>query len=159
MSNRGNSKERQWRIAQRWSHVYFLSFRCDVNLIREKVPPKLQIDSFDGSGWLSIVPFHMSRIRFRCTPVIPMSALWELNLRTYVIYENRPGIYFFTLDTDSWLGQKIAKYCFGLPYRFRKMSGQVDDESYRFHAKDSFQMESRLGSTIKSSALDRWLVD
>jgi hypothetical protein len=114
---------------------------------------------YDGSAWLSIVPFRMSHIRFRFTPVIPFVSLWELNLRTYVRYQGRPGIYFFTLDTDSWLGQKIAKYCFHLPYRLRKMNGKVSEGRYRFESPDSFKTEAESGSAIKSDALDSWLVE
>ena len=152
-------KQDYWIIAQRWSDVFFLSFRCDPDLIQQKIPSELEVDIHDGSGWLSIVPFRMSHIRFRFTPVIPFVSLWELNLRTYVKYKERPGIYFFTLDTDSWLGQKVAKYCFHLPYRFRKMSGQVCESSYQFESPDSFKMEAEMGSITESNALDTWLVE
>ena len=158
--NDGNTKrEHNWIIAQRWSHVLFLSFRCDVDLIEQKIPSGLDVDIYDGSAWLSIVPFHMSHIRFRFTPVIPMISLWELNLRTYVKYKGRPGIYFFTLDTDSWLGQKIAKYCFHLPYRLRKMNGRVNKGRYSFESFGSFKMEAKPGAIIESDHLDAWLVE
>ncbi len=148
-----------WIIAQRWSHVLFLSFQCDPGKIMQSIPAGLEVDTFDGSAWLSIVPFYMSRIRFPFTPILPLGALWELNLRTYVTYRGRPGIYFFTLDTDSWLGQKIAKYCFRLPYRFRKMSGQVDGSSYLFESPDSFRIEAALSAQTEQTALDTWLVE
>lgn len=159
MSNEGSEKKKRWVIAQRWSHVFFLSFRCDLDLVRQKIPSELDIDTFDGSAWLSIVPFHMSRIRFPFTPALPTISLWEINLRTYVKYKGRPGIYFFTLDTDSWLGQKIAKHLFHLPYRLRKMSGRIGKDAYKFDAQNSFRMESRLGSMIEQDALDTWLVE
>lgn len=159
MDNRNREKERNWIIGQRWSHVLFLSFRCDIDLIRQKVPSVLDVDTHDGSAWLSIVPFYMSHIRFRLTPVLPMVSLWELNLRTYVKYKGRPGIYFFTLDTDSWLGQKIARYCFHLPYRLRKMDGLVDKECYHFESSGSFAMEAKPGKIIESDRLDAWLVE
>jgi uncharacterized protein YqjF (DUF2071 family) len=152
-------KKRNWIIAQRWSHVLFLSVRCDPDLIRQKIPAELDVDTYDGSAWLSIVPFHMSHIRFPFTPALPMGSLWELNLRTYVKHNERPGIYFFTLDTDNWLGQKIAKYCFNLPYRFREMSGQIGEGRYSFESPDSFRMEAEPGSMIESNALDAWLVE
>lgn len=159
MDNQKTKKPCSWIIAQRWSHVLFLSFRCDHDLIRQKIPPELDVDTHDGSAWLSIVPFRMSHIRLRFIPVFPFVSLWELNLRTYVSYKGRPGIYFFTLDTDSWLGQKVAKYCFHLPYRFRKMSGQVSEGRYSFESPDSFKMEVELGSAVESNALDTWLVE
>lgn len=149
----------RWVIAQRWSQVSFLSFRCEVAFLREKIPLGLEIDTFDGSGWLSIVPFRMSHIRFPYTPSLPWISLWELNLRTYVTYEGRPGIYFFTLDTDNWLGRTIAKYCFHLPYRFRKMNGRQRENRQDFTAPGSFNMEAEVGVSVEKDALDAWLVE
>ena len=159
MDKESKERERNWIIAQRWSHVLFLSFRCDVDLIKQKIPPELDVDYYDGSAWLSIVPFYMSHIRFRLTPVLPMVSLWELNLRTYVKCQGKPGIYFFTLDTDSWLGQKIARYCFHLPYRLRKMKGRVNEGRYSFESPGSFKLEARPGALVKSDPLDAWLVE
>ncbi len=152
-------KKQNWVIAQRWSHVLFLSFRSDPKLIRQQIPSELDVDTHDGSAWLSIVPFRMSHIRFRFMPTTPSVSLWELNLRTYVSYQGRPGIYFFTLDTDSWLGQKIAKYCFHLPYRFRKMEGRVSEADYYFESPESFRVAVDLNSEVESSVLDKWLVE
>jgi uncharacterized protein YqjF (DUF2071 family) len=149
----------RWVIAQRWSHVQFLSFRCDLEAIRDQLPSGLDLDLFDGSAWLSIVPFYMSHIRFPVTPALPFISLWELNLRTYVTYRGRPGVLFLTLDTDSRLGQWIATRVFHLPYRVRKMRGDVQAGRYSFAALDSFSMESEVGPSIAADALDRWLVE
>lgn len=149
----------RWVIAQRWSHVQFLSFRCDLEMLRLKVPAGLEVDLFDGSAWLSIVPFYMSHIRFPVTPALPIISLWELNLRTYVTYRGRPGVLFYTLDTDSRLGRWIATRFFHLPYRVRKMTGAVDERRYSFVSPDSFSMESVIGAPVEGDALDRWLVE
>lgn len=156
------SNQRQsnrWIIAQRWSHVQFMSFRCDLETIRSKVPTGLEVDLFDGSAWLSIVPFYMSHIRFPVTPALPIISLWELNLRTYVTYRSRPGVLFLTLDTDSRLGRWIATRFFHLPYRVRKMAGAVDEGRYSFVSPDAFSMESVIGAPVQGDALDRWLVE
>ena len=159
MVQANSDRVNRWVIAQCWSHVSFLSFRCKTELIRGMVPPSLEIGVFDGSGWLSIVPFHMSHIRFPYTPPLPWISLWELNLRTYVTYDGRPGIYFFTLDTDNWLGRTIAKYCFHLPYRFRKMNGRQRENRLSFTSLGSFQMDVESGALVESDALDVWLVE
>ena len=149
----------RWVIAQRWSHVQFLSFRCDFEAISNQLPSGLDLDLFDGSAWLSIVPFYMSHIRFPIMPALPFISLWELNLRTYVTYRGRPGVLFLTLDTDSRLGQWIATRVFHLPYRVRQMKGDVQAGRYSFTAPDSFSMKSEVGASIAADALDRWLVE
>lgn len=159
MDDKGTKRKHNWIIAQNWSQVLFFSFRYDAKLIEQKIPAELDVDTYDGSAWLSIVPFYMSRIRFRFTPVLPMCSLWELNLRTYVKYNGRPGIYFFTLDTDSWPGQKIARYCFHLPYRLRKINAQTSNGHYSFESPNSFKVEAKQGSMVESDPLDVWLTE
>ncbi|HWF12116.1 MAG TPA: DUF2071 domain-containing protein, partial [Candidatus Acidoferrales bacterium] len=66
-------------------------------------------------GWISITPFHMS-IRLRGLPVLPgMSAIPELNFRTYVTVQNKPGVYFFSLDTVSHAAVWGARMLYHLP--------------------------------------------
>ena len=59
LMNVSNASNR-WIIAQRWSHVQFLSARCDAQLLQQQLPKGLEVDLFDGSAWLSVVPFYMS---------------------------------------------------------------------------------------------------
>ena len=159
MAAEDKSNNRRWVIAQRWSHVQFLSARCDAALLRRLIPPGLELDQFDGTAWLSIVPFYMSHIRFPLTPALPIICLWELNLRTYVRYRGRAGVYFLTLDTDSRLGQWIARRFFYLPYRYRQMTAQVQSQRYRFDARGSFSLQSQVGRAVSRDALDDWLVE
>ncbi|MBT6767519.1 MAG: DUF2071 domain-containing protein, partial [Opitutales bacterium] len=50
-----DNQSTRWVIAQRWSHVQFLSFRSDLEVIKNRLPAELEVDLFDGSAWLSIV--------------------------------------------------------------------------------------------------------
>lgn len=80
------------------------------------------MDEFEGQCWVGIVPFRMSGVRSRGTPAIPVfSAFPELNVRTYVKVQDRPGVYFFSLDATSWLAVKAARLFYKLPYFHAKM--------------------------------------
>ena len=57
MVQASSDRVNRWVIAQRWSHVSFLSFRCKAELIRGVVPPSLEIDVFDGDGVDLILDF------------------------------------------------------------------------------------------------------
>jgi uncharacterized protein len=49
------------------------------------LPEGLQVDTFQGSAWLGVVPFWMDRIKVRGVPPIPGARSFpDLNLRTYV---------------------------------------------------------------------------
>jgi uncharacterized membrane protein len=109
-----------WIIKQQWRNVFFIHYKVDPLLIASKVPFKL--DLYEGQAVISIVPFLMDGIRFPFFPPIPkISRLWELNLRTYVEVNGIKGIYFFTLETDSKIGELIAKNFFNLPYQYSKL--------------------------------------
>ena len=60
---------------------------------------------FDGISWLAVVPFHMTNVAPRAVPALPwVSAFEELNVRTYVTCQNKPGVYFFSLDAANLTG-------------------------------------------------------
>lgn len=146
-------------IAQRWTHLLFLSYPVDPARVQAELPEGLEVDVVDGRAWLSVVPFFMSHIRFPFTPGFSWVRLRELNLRTYVRYRGQPGVYFFTLDTDNLPGQWIARNFFHLPYRMRRLSGSVRGPEYRFESAGSMQLRARVGSPRASDGLDRWLVE
>ena len=152
----------KWIMEQDWNHVLFLHWQVDAESIRAHVP--FDLDLFDGKAVISIVPFQMERIRFPALPVLPLiSSLWELNLRTYVKVNGVPGVYFFTLDTDSFLASFVANRFFHLPYRVAKMKGRVFDNTYAFSSERSqfsFKLKSEIASSLKEkTSLDRWATD
>jgi uncharacterized protein YqjF (DUF2071 family) len=102
--------------------------------LRPLVPPSLSIDTFDGSAWLGVVPFDMTGVRPHFFPAVPgLSNFPEINLRTYVTAQNRPGIWFFSLDAHSRLAVRLARATFHLPYFDAEMSceGSTDGVHYR----------------------------
>ncbi len=153
------SKNDRWVIAQRWKHVLFMSYDLDPGCVQAALPEGLEVDLFEGRAWLSVVPFFMSHIRFPYTPPCGWIGLRELNLRTYVRYRNQPGIYFFTLDTDSFLGQWIARRFFHLPYRFRCLKGAVSGREYHFESENSLTLRATIGEPCAVGSFDRWLVE
>lgn len=133
----------KWTIAQYWHHVMFLNYKVDQKWLLERIPKGLELDLYNGQAYLSVIPFRMEGVRFRWTPVLPWSSMWEINLRTYVKVGNKPGIFFLTLDTDHLLGEWIAQNFFQLPYRFKSLRANVLDQNYIFDSGEAFYMESK----------------
>lgn len=97
--------------------------------LRPLVPAALELDTFDGSAWLGVVPFRMSGVRPRLLPAVPfLSNFAEINVRTYVTNGGRPGVWFFSLDADNPVAVRLAHATFHLPYFDARMSCRADDE-------------------------------
>ena len=106
-------------MQQEWHNLLFLHWSIPVNSLRQYIPEQLEIDTYDGSAWIGIIPFQMRKLRPSFAfPIPPISNFTEINLRTYVKdkYE-RKGVWFFSLDTQGPLGNWIARTFFHLNYR------------------------------------------
>ena len=119
---------RPWIMAQSWHDLLFAHWPIDAAVLRPRIPAKLQIDTFDGKAWLGIVPFSMTGVRLRGMPALPrLSAFPELNVRTYVTGEGKPGVWFFSLDAGNPLAVIAARISFHLPYFNARMACHVEN--------------------------------
>ena len=104
-------------LRQQWNELLFMHWPVPAALIQAHLPPRLQVDVHDGTAWLAVVPFQMSKVRTRVTPEVPgTNAFLELNVRTYVHLDGVPGVWFFSLDATSALAVWMARTFFHLPY-------------------------------------------
>lgn len=130
---------RPWAMSMVWADLAFLHWPVKPEVLHHHVPASLELDLLDGYAWLGVVPFAMEAVCPRFTPRIPpISDFLELNLRTYVTCEGKPGVFFFSLDAASWLGVRMARRFFHLPYfdarlECRKRDGIIDYQSHRSH--------------------------
>ena len=110
-------------MTQTWHDLLFAHWPLPPQVLRPLVPAQLPLDAYEGQCWLAVTPFHMSNVCLRGLPPIPgFSSLPELNVRTYVKLDNKPGVYFFSLDAASMQAVLAARLSFGLPYFWSKMS-------------------------------------
>ncbi len=94
-----------------------------VEALRPLIPPRLEIDTFEGEAWIGVVPFTMWGVRPTFTPPAPfVSALHELNVRTYVRLEGVLGVWFLSLDANSRVAVWAARKFFHLPYFNARMT-------------------------------------
>jgi uncharacterized protein YqjF (DUF2071 family) len=128
-------------MAQSWHNLLFAHWEVDAAKLRPHIPANLEIDTFEGKAWLGIVPFRMSRVRLRWTPALPwLSAFPELNVRTYVRVQDKPGVWFFSLDAANPVAAAAARLSFHLPYFHARMTcgevgGWIQYRSERAHPR------------------------
>jgi uncharacterized protein YqjF (DUF2071 family) len=114
--------ETPWMNAQTWVDLAFLHWRVDARELQRLVPGSVELDTFEGAAWLGITPFLLHGFRLRGMPALPrVSTFPELNVRTYVTHDGKPGIWFFTLEAASVVAVEGAKKLYRLPYNHAQM--------------------------------------
>ncbi|MFQ5695729.1 MAG: YqjF family protein, partial [Terriglobia bacterium] len=121
-----------------------------------------------------VSPLRMSGVRPRWAPALPgLSAFPELNVRTYVCFEGKPGVFFFSLDAGNRLAVEVARRWYWLPYfharmRIEKRGQWFEYESRRVGSEAEFVGRYRptngrgAGKAQKGPApgtLVQWLVE
>jgi uncharacterized protein YqjF (DUF2071 family) len=133
-------------MRQTWNDLLFAHWPVPLQDVRSKIPARFDVDVFDGTAWIGIVPFRMTNVALRGLPSLPwLSEFAELNVRTYVCVGNRPGVYFFSLDAGSAIAVRAARLFLNLPYYGASMkvtshANVVDYESSR-HGRDNVRAE------------------
>jgi hypothetical protein len=125
-----------WIMFQSWRSLLFAHWALPAAALRSHVPSPLVLEEFDGSAWLGLTPFLLTGLHARGLPPLPgLSEFPEMNLRTYVRYGSRPGIFFFALDAANAAAVAAAKLVYRLPYRRAEMSMKLDGEWIRYRSR------------------------
>jgi uncharacterized protein YqjF (DUF2071 family) len=161
-----------WVIAQRWNTLLFAHWPVPVATMRALVPSALSVDVRDGSAWVSVTPFYLDALRPHLGPPLPgISSFLEINVRTYVTLDGKPGVYFFSLDASSAIAVRAARLLYHLPYQRAAMrlraeaDGMIAYESRRQERLASpavFHGRYRATGPVSHSApgsLDHWLTE
>ena len=117
---------------QRWQTLLFLHWEIPLSMLRPLIPRSLEIDTFEGSAFVGLVPFTMRNVRPVWAPPVPgISNFHETNVRTYVHFQGRdPGVWFFSLDAASAVAVLIARTLWQLPYHLARMSLSLRNDKF-----------------------------
>jgi uncharacterized protein YqjF (DUF2071 family) len=153
-------------LRQEWLQVAFLHWPCPTEAVAAHLPAGLSVDEFEGSAWLSIIPFTMNRVRPSGLPPVPgVSRFPETNLRTYVRGpDGRPGLLFFSLDARSRWITLTAPRLLGVPYLYAELSVEQQAEEVRYRGtradgRAAYDIRVRTGEPTPGDERDRWLTD
>jgi uncharacterized protein YqjF (DUF2071 family) len=155
-------------MKQIWRDLLFAHWPAPVAAMRALVPTQLTLDTFDGNAWVGVVPFHMTGIHRRGLPPVPgLSCFPELNVRTYVTYGGKAGVYFFSLDAANLLAVYAARAFYHLPYFHATMSsreraGTIHYASRRRRVAAEFRGSYRPSSEVRlrdKESIEHWLTE
>lgn len=123
---------KNWVMKHTWSNLLFLHWPIHPSKLRPYIPSPLQIDTYDGFAWLGVVVFVIEGIYLRGLSNISLvPIIQEVNVRTYVRYGEKTGVYFLSLDANHWSTYTIAKHWYRLFYHPAKIS--IQDKENIFH--------------------------
>jgi uncharacterized protein YqjF (DUF2071 family) len=126
-------------VRMNWRDLLFVHWRVDPDQIAAHLPRGMQVDTFDGSAWIGLVPFLMDDVRFFGLPGIPtLRRFHECNIRTYVLVNGVPGVWFFSLDAASRLAVLGGRHLWNLNYIYSgfKVANEAETIDYRVRRTD-----------------------
>jgi uncharacterized protein YqjF (DUF2071 family) len=163
--------DRPWFMGQTWVDLLFAHWPVPEEALRRVVPEQLPIDTYDGVAWLGVTPFCVRGLRLRGTAPAPvLSSFPELNVRTYVRVEGKPGIYFLSLDADSHAAVAVARRSYRLPYFHSRIDADHDEEAIGYDLLRTSDdgppayFKARYGPAgeelpVRDGSLERWLTE
>lgn len=155
-----------WRFYQEWNNAVFLHWKVPAEVIRPLIPRTTELDTFQGEAWVSLVAFTMEKLRVSYLPAVPgISNFHEINLRTYITRDNKPGVYFLSIEAQKLLAVFLAKNISGLPYKkslIKRSSNGMANTYSSINSVKGFSLESTFETNegeYERTALDKWLVE
>jgi uncharacterized protein YqjF (DUF2071 family) len=135
----------RWALTQRWNDLLFAHWPVPTAKMAALLPDWLEVDNYQGSAWLGVVPFWLDRLKIRgVPPVLGMRSFPDLNVRTYVRdhFTRTPGIYCFSLDASNLAAVLAARVFYHLPYHWASMRlEQRSEREFAFYSRRRFSSE------------------
>lgn len=133
-------------MRHRWDTISFLHWRYDVGEVQRHLPDGLQVEAWDSSAWIGLVPFEMHL----GGPAGPrMFRFPETNVRTYVVGpDGCPGVWFFSLDAASASAVTAARASWQLPYFWSRMSIRRNGDEIVYTASRRAPGPAKVGHEI-----------
>ena len=75
-------------LTAEWRKLIFANYEIDPQLLRPYVPPKTELDTFNGKHYISLVGFLFKNTRLKGIRIPFHVNFEEVNLRFYVRYKN-----------------------------------------------------------------------
>ena len=149
-----------------WRSMLFAHWRVEPDRLQRLLPPGLEVDTHDGSAWVSLTPFEMADVRPGLPGLGRTRRGWttlETNLRTYV---RRPGgadgLWFLSLDIVNPLAVGVARMGVGAPYfradlDLRREGDTVSYSGRRGSDGPGYDATAQLGPHVEPDPTAVWL--
>ncbi|MFC3747960.1 YqjF family protein [Paenibacillus sp. GCM10012306] len=142
-----------WMMKQGWNKVLFAHWPVSEASVSPFIPPGLELQQWEGRPWISVVPFQMDPLLVRGLPPLPfVHTFLELNIRTYVIKDGKPGVFFLNMDASSLPAVTGARVLTYLPYNYADMTLQSEGHGVRYISKRQTKLGEAVFNGVYSAA-------
>lgn len=156
-----------------WRAGLFAHWPFDPEVVRPLVPEPLELDTYDGQAWISVLPFVLADVGVRGSPAFAGLRFPELNVRTYVRLDGASGLYFFAVDVDQSVVARLVRAttrlpCHDLDAAVRVRGDEVEFEAVRRGDRGSRATPAHFAATYRPDGevfraapgtLDHWLAE
>lgn len=137
-------------MVQQWRDLAYIHWRYDPATVQALLPPGLDVDTFDGSAWVGLIPFSMRGITLPRMPAVPyFGSFPEINVRTYVRHNGIPGVWFFSLDVNRLIPAVVARTTYLLPYCWGRASNRIEGNVLRSTVERRWPSRAHSSTTIE----------
>lgn len=160
--------DKPWIMTQKWNDLLFIHLPVLQNILTAKLPKGLELDTFQGKAWISILPFRVTNMHLRKIPPLPFfHSFLEINVRTYVKSNGLPGVYFFSLDANHFPAVFAARTV-TLPYFYANMNMKREKDTIHIESVRNNNSDIALKGSYKPisegyfperSSLSYWLME
>lgn len=160
-----------------WLTMSFVHWPVPARQLEPLLPAGLEVDEYDGTGWVSFTPFMLASLRPLSIGTLPaagprmsrlrrltdLSTTLETNLRTYVRDpDGRDGLWFLTLDIGNAAMAAALRTAVGAPYHLARMHLDQDGtlatySGARIGGSQSYRLQASTGRAFEPNDLDDWL--
>jgi hypothetical protein len=124
------------------------------------------LDTFNNTAVISIVAYSMNNIKHRVLPSFNyISNFHQLNLRTYVTKNGKPGVYILHIEAEKTLSALIARLVSNLAYEKAQMKREYLNNQHLYTSQNkkrnfSFEAAYKVHSTVQQKTiLENWLLN
>ncbi len=133
---------RRVAMRQTWRRLTFLHWPYNPAAIRRLLPSGLELDTFENTAWVGLVPFEIHDLRG--IPRFP-----ETNLRTYVVGpDGSRAVWFFSLEAARLAAVVGARIWYRLPYFWAKMSVTAENGAIHYRSRRHWPHDSSPSTDI-----------
>jgi uncharacterized protein YqjF (DUF2071 family) len=137
-------------MGQTWERLLFAHWTVPHDAMRRVVPQELPLDAFDDAHFVGVTPFVVTGLRPRLLPPPPAGSRFaELNVRTYVTVDGKPGIWFLSMDAASRLAVHAARRGYRLPYFPARMSARSSAGAIDYRSERTSGPPARFAATYE----------